>query len=63
MIFVKVCWAITLLASCVAALVFLLQSSVGNTPGGGLSALVVAGIPYVFTRCVEGLVKPDASRV
>lgn len=59
MVVVKICWGITALAACIAALVFV--SIMGEANGapqeaaGAAMALAIAIIPYVFTRCLEGL--------
>jgi len=67
MIFAKICWAVTLLATCFAALEFV--AGTGTATGapqqaaGAAMALAICVIPYVFTRCVEGMARPDVSPV
>jgi hypothetical protein len=61
MVFVKICWGITLLATCFAvlALIAMLSQAKGSPQEASAAALAlcIAIIPYVFTRCAEGLVK------
>jgi hypothetical protein len=55
----KICWAITLFMSCCSALfAFVTIGGANGAPqeaAGAAMAMVV--IPYVFTRCVEGISK------
>ena len=56
---VKISWGITALAACASALIFV--STVGEATSapqeaaGAAMAVAITVIPYVFTRCLEGL--------
>lgn len=67
MICAKVCWLLTLFAACIAAVIFLAMmteaKSAPQQAAAAAMALAVAIIPYVFTRCVEGLCRPDVVKV
>jgi hypothetical protein len=66
MSFVKICWVITALASALALLAFaaavLDANSAPQEAAGAAVAAAIAIIPYVFTRCVEGLMGPPGSK-
>lgn len=57
--FTKICWGITALASCLAAVGFVSSNAAATSApqeaAGAAMALAIAVIPYVFTRCVEGM--------
>jgi hypothetical protein len=68
MIASKICWCVTLLVVCLAG--FDLVGVVLNTSASAIqqaagAALVVAAciVPYVFTRCIEGLERPAVATV
>jgi hypothetical protein len=59
MIFVKICWGVTALATVVSSLLFVSTMGAANgapqEAAGAAMALAIAVIPYVFTRCFEGM--------
>jgi hypothetical protein len=59
MAFVKFCWIITALATVVASIELFFTMTVAQSApqqaGGAAMAAGIAIIPYVFTRCMEGL--------
>jgi ABC-type spermidine/putrescine transport system permease subunit II len=61
--FVKLCWVVTAVASAIGLLI--LFSALGNSnsapqqaAGAGM-AIACAAIPYIFTRCMEGILRKD----
>jgi hypothetical protein len=60
--FVKICWIITALAASAGALTFFVTvahaSLSSDEAAGAAMAAALAIIPYVFTRCMEGLIEP-----
>lgn len=63
----KLCWMLTLLAACAAGLqlgfTFVASTSAPQQAAGAAIAIGLAVIPYVFTRCITGLMKPDVAKV
>jgi len=59
MLLVKISWGVTALAAGLAALLFVsMMSEATGAPqeaAGAAMALAIAVIPYVFTRCLEGI--------
>ena len=60
--FLRFCWVITVFAACLAAggLAFGMAATNSAPHEAALAApaLAVCAIPYVFTRAIEGLVRP-----
>ena len=67
MAFVKICWIITALAASAAAITFFRTvaraSLSADVAAGAAMAAALAIIPYVFTRCMEGLIEPGRAPV
>ena len=63
----KFCWAVTLVVSCIAAIGLLVTFAMAQSaPQQAAGAAMVAAtciVPYVFTRCVEGLERPKVPTV
>jgi hypothetical protein len=58
--FLKICWVITAVAAALATLFFVSGTAEANgapqEAAAAAMALAIAVIPYVFTRCIEGMV-------
>lgn len=57
-VLIALLWLITLLATCVGAVVLLMAFNAEAAPAQGAAAALACGcaiIPYVFTRAVEGM--------
>ena len=58
----KICWVVTAIGASIGLL--LLFATMGGSESapqeaaGAAMALAAAAIPYVFTRCIEGLTAP-----
>jgi hypothetical protein len=67
MVFLKICWGITLLMSCAAAIglvaTFAAAASAPQEAAGAAMVAATCIVPYVFTRCVEGLERPVVAPV
>jgi hypothetical protein len=64
--FVKICWVITALVTTYSALEYTVtmaeaQSAPQQAAGAAMAAARVI-IPYVFTRCMEGLAAASAAK-
>lgn len=60
MVFIKICWIATALSAGAALLTFVAtMTDAGSAPqeaAGAAMALAIAIIPYVFTRCMKGVI-------
>jgi hypothetical protein len=63
--FVKICWVITALVTCFSALDYaatmVAAESAPQQAAGAAMAAVQVIVPYVFTRCMEGLAASRAA--
>jgi hypothetical protein len=61
------CFVVSLVAACIAAVVFVGTIEAANgapqQAAGAAMALCIAVIPYVFSRSIEKLIEPDARPV
>ena len=67
MIFARICWALTLLSAGTAEYVLFDTMNRATTApqqaAGAAMAVAAAVIPYVFSRCVERLARPEVTKV